>query len=84
MTMRDFHGAASAIADTPPVPLDTEKIRKLREGLGLSQAQASKRAGLSGPQNWNRIERGRHTALTIDTLERIAAALGVHAKELLR
>ena len=64
--------------------LDTAKIRRLREERGLTQAAAAKAAKLSGPQTWSDIEHGRRRNLTLDTLERIAAALGVPAKDLLK
>lgn len=70
--------------DESGVPLDTIRIRELREKLGLSQEQAAQRAGLAGRQYWNRIETGRQKGLTLETLERIAGALGVKAKDLLK
>jgi hypothetical protein len=36
------------------------------------------------PQIWSDVEHGRRSNLTIETLERVAAALGVKAKELLK
>lgn len=66
------------------VPLDVEKMRKLREKLGLTQDDAAKRAGLKGRQAWNNIESGRRPNLQLQTLERIAKALGVKAADLLR
>ncbi|MGE5610000.1 MAG: helix-turn-helix transcriptional regulator [Bacillota bacterium] len=64
--------------------LDTEKMRQLREKLGLTQEDAAKRAGLDTRQAWNNIESGRQTNVTIEKLERIAAALDVKAKDLLK
>ncbi len=64
--------------------LDTEKIKKLREQLGLTQEQAAKKAGLSSRQAWNNIEAGRQPKLQLDILENIAKALGVKAKDLLK
>jgi transcriptional regulator with XRE-family HTH domain len=71
-------------ADKKYIPLDTAKIRQLREALKLTQEQAAKRAGLSSRQKWNDIESGRQTNLTIELLERVARALGVSAKDLLK
>lgn len=72
------------IADKRPIPLDTKRIRELRVTLKLTQAQAAQRAGLTGLQTWSDIENGRRRNLTIETLDRIAAALGVKAKDLLK
>jgi transcriptional regulator with XRE-family HTH domain len=64
--------------------LDVAKMKSLREKLGLSQEEAAKRAGLKGRQRWNDIESGRKAAITLTTLDQIAKALGVKAKELLK
>ncbi|MGE5611211.1 MAG: helix-turn-helix domain-containing protein [Bacillota bacterium] len=64
--------------------LDVEKIRELREKAGLTQQQAAELAKLKSRQHWNEIESGRQTNITMDTLERIASALGVKAKGLLK
>jgi transcriptional regulator with XRE-family HTH domain len=46
---------------------------------------SAKLAELSGGrQQWNDIESGRRKNLTIDTLNKIATALGVKAKDLLK
>jgi transcriptional regulator with XRE-family HTH domain len=66
------------------MPLDIEKIRKLREKNGLSQSEAAERAGLNTRQRWHQIESGSITNVQLDTLESIAKALGVKAKDLLR
>jgi transcriptional regulator with XRE-family HTH domain len=64
--------------------LDTAKIRTLREGRGLSQEEAATLAGLSGRARWSEVESGRLTNITMETLEKMAKALGVKAKELLK
>jgi transcriptional regulator with XRE-family HTH domain len=69
--------------------IDLKKIKSLRERKGWSQAQAAMAAGLSESENsagqrWSAIESGRKASITVDTLERIAAALGVKAKDLLK
>ena len=71
------------LADIVPV-LDTAKMKALRIKRGLSMEQAAAAAGLRGRQRWYEIESGRQTNLTLDTLNRIAAALGVRAKDLLK
>lgn len=63
--------------------LDTERLKKVREKAGLTQEQAAAASGLSSRQSWNNIERGR-TDITISTLDRIAKALGVRPRDLLR
>jgi len=65
--------------------LDVEKIERLRKGLGISQAEAAIKAELGGGrQQWNNIVKGRQDGITLATLEKIAAALGVQAKDLLK
>src|SRR5262245_22722584 len=46
-------------ADKSKVPIDSDKIRRLRKGLRLSQTAAAKRAGLTGPQVWSDVENGQ-------------------------
>lgn len=70
-------------ADVLGIPVDWKKIGVLREAAGLSQVDAAQRAGVSR-QNWNDIERGRRKVVTIRLLDRIAAALGVSARDLLK
>jgi transcriptional regulator with XRE-family HTH domain len=74
----------AAAADKADIPVDTNKIRELRERLGLTQEAAARRAGLRGAAVWNDIEKGRRANLTVATLERVAQALGTHARELLK
>jgi transcriptional regulator with XRE-family HTH domain len=64
--------------------LDFQKIRVLRERLGLTQAQAAKRAGMPSRATWNDIEKGRRANVTMETLDAIAKALGVRATELIK
>lgn len=66
------------------MPLDVEKIRELREKAGMSQAEAAEKAGLKTRQRWHQIESGTITNIELDTLERIATALSVRAKDLLK
>jgi transcriptional regulator with XRE-family HTH domain len=70
--------------DINVIGLDTDKIRKLRLAAKLTQAEAAARAKLTGPQVWSDIEKGRRVNLTIEVLERVAAALGVKARDLLK
>lgn len=71
-------------ADKSAIPIDTAKIKELREGLGLSMAEAARRAKLPSRGRWWQIESGDLENVTVVTLERIAAALGVKAKDLLK
>jgi transcriptional regulator with XRE-family HTH domain len=50
----------------------------------LSQEQAAERAGLTGRQQWSRMEAGRRGGITLTTLAKVAKALGVRPQELLR
>ena len=64
--------------------IDIEKIKQLREKRGLTQQQAAEKAGLSSRQAWHNIEAGRQPNLGVQMLEKVAAALGVKARDLLR
>jgi len=64
--------------------IDIAKIKKLREALELNQTEAAQKAGLSNRQFWNQVETGQRDNLTVATLEKIAKALGVKAKDLLK
>jgi transcriptional regulator with XRE-family HTH domain len=64
--------------------LDVDKIKSLREKLGLTQEAAAERAGFQSRQAWNNIESGRQAKITLQTLDKIADALGVKAKDLLK
>lgn len=63
--------------------LDREKMRELRKGLGLNQTDAATRAGFNGVQQWSDIERGHRPNVTLDTLAKIATALGCTSADLL-
>jgi len=66
------------------MPLDIAKIRALREKLGMTQDEAAKAAGLGTRQRWHGIESGTVTNIKLETLEAVAAALGVKSKDLLK
>lgn len=72
------------LTDTNVNVLNTEKMKSLRIKRGLTMTEAATAAGLGNRQRWYEIESGRQTNVTIDTLNRIAAALGVSAKDLLK
>jgi transcriptional regulator with XRE-family HTH domain len=62
--------------DTPP-----NRIRELREALGLSQAELARRANVV-PSTMNKLENGAR-GLDQDWMERLAPLLGVAPAELL-
>lgn len=66
------------------MPFDKDKMRTLREKLGLSQGDAAKKAGMANQAAWQQIESGARSNPTIDTIDRIAKTLGVNAKDLLK
>jgi transcriptional regulator with XRE-family HTH domain len=63
--------------------LDRHKIRRLRESRKLSQLDAAILANTT-PQFWSNVETGNRTKINIETLDRMAKALRVKAKDLLR
>jgi transcriptional regulator with XRE-family HTH domain len=64
--------------------LDTKRMRELREAAGLTQAQAAKRAGWDDKQFWWHIESGDRADVTLSVLARIAKALKVRPRDLLK
>ena len=64
--------------------LNCKKMLEFRERKGFSQEQAAAKAGFSGRQQWYLIESDRRSDITLSTLDKIAKALGVSAKELLK
>lgn len=64
--------------------LNRDKVRELRESMGLTQDQAAKRAKLAGGRaRWGDIESGRRANITLETLALIADALQCDAATLL-
>lgn len=57
-----------------------ERVRGAREDRGWSLVELAKRAGMHRP-NLHRLETGKHLP-SLDTLERVAAALGVRVVDL--
>lgn len=64
--------------------LNCYMIAKLRVALGLSQREASVRARMCSHTQWNDIETGRRSNLTLNTLGLIAIALECDARILLK
>ena len=65
------------------MPLDTTKLRQLRERQGFTLDEAARRAGFAGRQRWYAIESGGKGKVTPDTLLALANALGVTMEELM-
>jgi transcriptional regulator with XRE-family HTH domain len=63
--------------------LDVGKVRRLRLRRKLTQDAAAKLAGVGDRTAWCHIEKGRRS-ISLRTLEKVAAALGVRAKDLLK
>jgi transcriptional regulator with XRE-family HTH domain len=63
--------------------LESNKVKKLRERLGLSQEKLARLADVSNNTIIN-IESGKQTNPTISTIKKIAKALNVSVDELLR
>jgi transcriptional regulator with XRE-family HTH domain len=66
------------------VSLDLDKLKSLRIQQSLSFEQAAKAAGFANRQRWYEIESGTKMNITLDTLDKLAHALGVKAKDLLK
>ena len=62
--------------------VDTEKLRRLRRRAALSQQELAERAGTT-QETISRLECGHHAARG-RTLRRLAEALGVEPKELMK
>jgi transcriptional regulator with XRE-family HTH domain len=75
--------AVAPMPDKRAMPLDLDKIKALRLKRGLSQEQAAQLAGIAGRQHWNKIETGKISP-SIDTLDRVAKALHVSPRDLLK
>lgn len=72
--------APAAMAE--PTPDVGARLRELRLAAGLTQAEVARRTGIHRP-NVARVETGRHTP-SLDTLRRIAEAIGVAPGDVLR
>jgi transcriptional regulator with XRE-family HTH domain len=80
-------GNMRAVLDSPVVAgqrIDLEKIRSLRDELGLGQAEAAGKAGIPGGASaWSDIENGRRANMKFETLARIADTLGCDVRDLI-
>ena len=68
---------------TLPIMLNKKFIEDTRQKLGLSQDEAAKRAGFSGKSYWRDIVSGRKANVKLETLSKMAKALGVKPSQLL-
>lgn len=72
--------AAESIAPAPAEPSVGGRLRSLRRSRRLTLRQIAERAGLS-ESFLSQLERG-HTGATVQSLQRIAAALGIEVSDL--
>ncbi len=66
--------------------LNPQSMKDLRESLGISQAEAGRKAGFGSKcpgQTWYAYETGKVTCPKRDTIERIAKALNVGVVDLM-
>lgn len=63
--------------------VESNKVKKLREKLGLSQEKLARLADVSTNTIIN-IESGKQQNPTIETVKKIATALGVSIEELVK
>ncbi len=67
----------------PPVRVDGEKLRRMREGRFMSRAELGERSGLH-PDHIGRLERGTWSGGTrIDNIRKLAEALQVAPPDIL-
>jgi transcriptional regulator with XRE-family HTH domain len=64
--------------------LDTRRMKSERESRNLSMAAAGRLAGGMTPQQWEHLENSDGSAINLKTLNKIATALKIPARELLR
>jgi predicted transcriptional regulator len=64
------------------MPINTTELTRRREALGITPAEAARRAGMK-PQQWNSLERGWVRDPQISTLARVAAALECRVDDLI-
>jgi transcriptional regulator with XRE-family HTH domain len=72
------------MTDNGRMPLNLDYIRQRREQLGLTQADAAKRAGFPNLQKWSQYETGRIPDPQLSSLEAIAKALKCGVARLLK
>jgi transcriptional regulator with XRE-family HTH domain len=66
------------------MPLNAQIVEQRRRAMNLSMAEAGRQAGFSHPSHtWYRLETGRRSDISADTLARIAMVLNLPATDLL-
>lgn len=63
-------------------PVFGVRVRAIREGKGISQAEAARQSGML-PQSLAKLERGATNNPTLKTIRALAAVLGVSPCELI-
>lgn len=64
--------------------IDRDEIKRRREALGLTMEEAAQRAGFSGRQRWNGIEKGERQEVAFSTIVAVAKALGCTCDDLIK
>lgn len=64
--------------------LNTAEIRRRRKRMGLTQAEAARRAGWNSAVVWTDIETGKRDNPTIGTVAAVAKVLGCRVDSLLK
>jgi len=87
--MQILHGSANVFRDLGFPEAEAQNlllradlvvhIRKVIEKLGVTQAEAAKRAGITQPR-MNDLVKGRTQKFTLDALVNVAASLGYSVK----
>jgi transcriptional regulator with XRE-family HTH domain len=65
-------------------PVDFKEMKRRRKELGLTQAEAARRAGWATPQVWTNMENGQRKDPQVSTLMKVADVLGCKVDDLLR
>lgn len=69
--------------DSPAMQrFDPSKMKAARQAVGLTQADAAKRCGMTQGR-WSEIELGKRSEITVDTLSNIADGLGCLVQDLM-
>lgn len=66
------------------MPVDWDKVEKLRKAKDITMEQAAAIIGLSGKAHWNNIVKEIQKDVTVTQLERIAKMLGKKPSDLLK
>jgi len=64
--------------------LNGREIKRRRLALKMTQRDAAKRARMTQPQVWWRLEKGLRKSVSLETAVRVAKVLGCKVDDLLR